>query len=99
MANFTAVKFMLMLYIAYRVPEEPIITMGDAVASFLEKSDPTTKDMCLLSIHDAREGGYKAIPREWSNQRFRWKDVASRKRRTTTLILYASRSPLQGIRR
>jgi hypothetical protein len=61
--------------------------MGDAVASFLENHDHTTKNMCLLSIKDAGKKGYHVGVREWLNERFRWKDVTSKKRRATTLIM------------
>jgi hypothetical protein len=46
-----------MFFVAFRILDDPLITMGDGVASFLEKADPTTKDMCLLSIHDVRKNG------------------------------------------
>ncbi|KAF2832511.1 hypothetical protein CC86DRAFT_366289 [Ophiobolus disseminans] len=83
------VKAAIMFFIVFRVGDEPLITMGDAAASFLETNDPTTKNMCLLSIHDARENGYKAGAREWLDQRYRWKDVTSMKRRTTTLAIFS----------
>jgi|TARA_R110002003_G_scaffold117_23_gene10482 hypothetical protein len=76
-----------MYFVAFRIRDEPLITMGDAVASFLEQADPTTKNMCLLSIHDVRKSGYQAGAREWLDRRLRWKDVASRKRRATTLAM------------
>jgi hypothetical protein len=76
-----------MFYIAFCIRDEPLITMGDAVASFLEKSDPTTKNMCLLSIRDVRTRGYQVGAREWLNERLKWKDVVSKKRRATTLAL------------
>jgi hypothetical protein len=69
------------------VPDEPLITMGDAVASFLQKNDSSTKNMCLLSIHDVRSNGYKAGARAWDDRRFRWKDVATRKRRNIMLAM------------
>jgi hypothetical protein len=78
-----------MLFVAFYVPDEPLITVGDAIASFLEKPDPTTKHMCLLSIHDVRKKDYQeANARAWLHQRYKWKDVASRKRRGTTLAMY-----------
>lgn len=76
-----------MFYIAFCIRDEPLITMGDAVASFLGKSDPTTKNMCLLSIRDVRRKGYQAGARQWLNERLKWKDVVSKKRRATTLAL------------
>lgn len=79
-----------MFYVAYCIPEQPLITMGDAVASFLERPDPYSQGLCLLSIHDVRKGDYETSTRKWTNERFRWKDVTSRKRRATTLSLYAT---------
>lgn len=37
-----------MLYITFMVPDEPMLTIGDAVSSFLTFPDPRTKGMCLL---------------------------------------------------
>jgi hypothetical protein len=85
--TLSLVKTVLMFYIVLYVRDEPLITMGDAVASFLESSDPITKDMCLLSIHDIRKNELQAGGREWRNSRFRWKDVASKKRRATTMLM------------
>lgn len=48
-------KAILIFYTAFGVKEEPLMTMGDAVASFLAEEDPTTKDMCLLTIHAAKK--------------------------------------------
>ncbi|KAH7093703.1 hypothetical protein FB567DRAFT_178552 [Paraphoma chrysanthemicola] len=83
------VKAVLMFLVAFRVKDEPLITMGDAVATYLEKPDSTSKDMCLLSIHDIRHSGYQTGAREWRDLRLRWKDVASKKRRATTLAIFA----------
>lgn len=80
-------KAVLMFYIAFYINDEPLITMGDAVASFLAENDPTTKNMCLLSIHEVRKNGYRAGARAWQDERLRWKDVTSKKRRVTTILL------------
>ena len=80
-------KALIMFFIVFRVQDEPLITMGDATASFLEHSDASTKGMCLMSIHDVRENGYKAGAREWLDQRYRWKDVTSKRRRATTIAM------------
>jgi hypothetical protein len=76
-----------MFYTAFCVNDEPLITMGDAVASFMKRADATTKDMCLLSIRDVRKKGPEAGPREWMNLRSKWKNAVSKKRRATTLAL------------
>ncbi|OQE46496.1 hypothetical protein PENCOP_c001G06293 [Penicillium coprophilum] len=41
----------------YRSP--PLLTVGDAVASFMEKPDSTTEGMCWLSNADVRRGAWK----------------------------------------
>jgi hypothetical protein len=61
--------------------------MGDAVASFLQKEDTSTKDMCLLSIHDVRSNGYKTGARAWDDRRFKWKDVTTKRRRNIILAM------------
>jgi len=47
-------KVLLMLYIAFGIKESPLMTMGDAVSSFLQQPDETTKSMCLLSKADVK---------------------------------------------
>lgn len=81
------VKAALMFYTAFRVKDDPLITMGDAVASFLETRDSMSKNMCLSSIKDIKQQGYKTGAREWRNTKLRWKDVTSRSRRFTTLAM------------
>jgi hypothetical protein len=41
-----------MFYVAFFIHDEPLMTIGDAVASFLEKEDITTKNMCLSTRAD-----------------------------------------------
>ena len=48
-------KAVLIFYTAFATKEEPLMTMGDAVVSFLEKEDLTTKGMCLLSLKDVKK--------------------------------------------
>lgn len=44
-----AVKMAGMLFVAYRLKDTPLITMGDAVESFLNEPDRTTEGRCLLT--------------------------------------------------
>jgi hypothetical protein len=81
-------KAVLMLIIVYTVKENPLLTMGDAVASFLDDDDTTTDDMGLVSIHDIKKG-YSAVQTTWDNPRHRWKDATSKRRRTVALVLYS----------
>jgi len=77
-----------MFYVAFSVHDEPLMTMGDAVASFLENEDLTTKEMCLSTQADFRNStGYQVGPRQWTNERFRWKDVTSTSRKIITVVM------------
>ncbi|KAG9185441.1 hypothetical protein G6011_07985 [Alternaria panax] len=65
------------------------MTMGDAVASFLDKKDVTTKNMCLSTPADFRNRKeYQLGPRQWGNERYRWKDATSRPRRFNTVVIF-----------
>lgn len=81
-----------MFYIVYSTQENPLMTMGDAVASFLDEKDVATKDSGLQSLKDIKKG-YSVGVRTWSVQRRRWRDATSRKRRFVTLTLYSSHTP------
>jgi len=83
-------KAILIFYTAIGIKENPLLTMGDAVASFLEKRDETTKGMCLLSVSDVKShrGYFPAGPKEWTGKVRRWKDVTSRTRRLVTFAMY-----------
>lgn len=76
-------KAALIFYTAFFTKEQPLMTMGDAVASFLEEEDPFTVGMCLASNRDT----WPKYPRQWAGARFRWKDVTSRTRRLSTFLL------------
>ena len=43
------------MMLALRVIRAPFATIGDAIQSFLERPDPYTKNLCLLSSHQAQE--------------------------------------------
>ncbi|KAI8930983.1 hypothetical protein NX059_011995 [Plenodomus lindquistii] len=83
------VKATLMFYIAFQIWEDPLVTMGDAVATFLKQEDIFTKDMCLASFGDLeRQKDYGSGSKPWSNHAYRWRDVTSKLRRATTLTLF-----------
>jgi hypothetical protein len=42
-------KALIMLFIAFRIKDRPLITIGDAIDSFLNMNDPATEGMCLIS--------------------------------------------------
>jgi hypothetical protein len=82
-------KAILIFYTALGTKENPLLTMGDAVASFLERKDETTRGMCLLSVRDvkAHDQYLLAGPQAWKGGQRRFKDVTSRTRRTVTFAL------------
>jgi len=47
-----------MLVVAFRLTGNPLITIGDALQSFLEAPDETTRDLCLFSRNDAETCEY-----------------------------------------
>jgi hypothetical protein len=77
---------MLMFYIWYSAKANPIVTMGDAVVSFLDERDVMTRNMGPLSICDFKKG-YTVGATTWTDSRWRWKDATSKMRRAMTLIL------------
>jgi hypothetical protein len=77
-----------MFYVAFHVHDEPLMTMGDAVASFLNSEDTTTRNMCLSTLADFKNRqGYQVGPRQWSPKGDRWKDVTSKSRRAFTAVV------------
>jgi hypothetical protein len=77
-----------MFYIAFRIGDEPLMTMGDAVASFLENQDHTTENMCLSTVKDLKQHKtYVVGPRQWTDTKYRWKDVTSLGRRVITVCM------------
>ncbi|KAL8916213.1 MAG: hypothetical protein Q9208_008642 [Pyrenodesmia sp. 3 TL-2023] len=64
------IKAACMISMVYRQDAQPLVTLGDAIASFLNDPDSTTQGNCLATKHH--------FPRhEWAQQPCRWatKDV------------------------
>ena len=79
MCNIT--KMIIMAYIAHKQPWEPLITVGDAIASFIVEPDLTTVNACLASREAFREP-LQWVPRtrSWRAVRHRWMKGASETR-------------------
>lgn len=45
------VKIALMMMILWRLNHETLVTVGDAIKSFIQRPDITTEDCCLVSRH------------------------------------------------
>ena len=47
-----AIKLAVMMFVATRLRDNPLITVGDAVESFLNENDKTTQELCLITKND-----------------------------------------------
>ncbi|KAJ3566646.1 hypothetical protein NPX13_g7059 [Xylaria arbuscula] len=76
-------------------------TLGDAVASFMQDPDETTRDMCLATKYDFLQQGKgffknwrkekpkpEPHPRKWKMSQKRWMSGATRPQWTCLIILY-----------
>ncbi|KAJ4371577.1 hypothetical protein N0V83_004796 [Neocucurbitaria cava] len=70
-----AIKVLTMCYLVFWRPAGRFLrTLGDAIASFLEEEDATTKDMCLVSSKQVRKHGFRTPydPQTYTGIRPRW---------------------------
>ena len=86
-------KSVLILFVAFRVKDEMLLNMGDAVASFLRRPDPITEGSCLLTRDEAaklmEKGPGHAVPwgpKVFHDKRRRWFNAVSRRRLLTVLL-------------
>jgi hypothetical protein len=56
---------------------QPLMTVGDAIASFLNEPDPATKSMCLADKSFFLKEGWQARRIRWWPKRHRWFRAAS----------------------
>jgi hypothetical protein len=84
-------KIGLMIFILWRLNQETIVTIGDAIKSFLHRPDSTTVNRCLMST--------RTIDRLWKTQeqfgqpfkqteREHWFVACSKRRWVISLLLY-----------
>ena len=84
------VKLVLMVLAITRLRQNPLITIGEAIASFLRTPDSTTRNMCLLSkatvddwsavVQSSRYELDNPPAKEWTQGKHRWADAVSKKR-------------------
>lgn len=76
------VKIAAMLLVALRDPGKKLVTIGDAISSFLENPDPTTIGHCLLdeqSLIKTESLSQDPDPKEWKPQQKRVFHAASKR--------------------
>jgi hypothetical protein len=90
-SNF--VKLVCMLWILFPLKEEEtFVTLGDAVSSFLQRSDENTENQCLLMKEDVVKKRWKpgySMPKGYvEGGKVRWFAAASRGRWAACVTLY-----------
>jgi hypothetical protein len=78
------VKAALMYATVFGIRESPLMTIGDAIASFLSRQDSSSKDLGLVSISDIRHGttfglgaaSYSPLRRRWFSAASKWRWAA-----------------------
>lgn len=84
------VKAAIMILTYSKLKEPTLVTVGDAIASFLDKPDPTTESICLSTKYSIDHGKWKTKSlRMWNPRRQFWFKAASTKRWITCNFLYA----------
>lgn len=83
--NFSKLVITCFLVASSLINKNPLVTIGDAAASFIESPDPTTKMMCLYTAKDMVGSGgapkeEAAIAREYRNSKERWSAAVSKRR-------------------
>jgi hypothetical protein len=81
-------KVVVMLLTFWKLKEPPLVTVGDAVASFLDKPDPSTVGICLSTKHSIVNREWRdQVPKMWAPKRHFWFKAASTKRWLTCNFL------------
>lgn len=91
------VKFICMILVVLNSKEPVLITIGDAISSFLDIRDQTTLDMCVATKWDIRKGYWEASNeglvrgmayRTWNPHRHHWFRATSIGRWVICIFLY-----------
>jgi hypothetical protein len=91
---FGAIKTVVIACLLFFRPQGRFLrTLGDAIASFLEDEDQTTKDMCLVSSKQIRRHGFQEPhePQVYTDTRPRWLSSANTTEFFSTIGVSASR--------
>lgn len=88
--GFNILKVIGVAYVCFRLPEDPLVTIGDAIQSFITKPDPYTKGMCLGTkdtIERYVAHGNSPPPARYRHKGQRWYRAATYKQWTFVMIL------------
>ena len=80
-------KTLIMAFTAFKMVWQPLITVGDGIASFLVEPDKTTKSACLLRVEDLGASSWFKFMRK--SKKTRWFQSSSLRRWLVCNALYA----------
>ncbi|KAF4544456.1 uncharacterized protein LTHEOB_6026 [Lasiodiplodia theobromae] len=89
-ANAIKAAAMIATLLQYKRPA--LVTIGDALASFLEEADETTRGLCLATANEFASGSWDARPRIFSRElkTIKRSTGASRQQWITTMAAFAT---------
>lgn len=82
-----------MVYVAFYMKDDPLITVGDAIQSFLSRPDKAATGMCLTSKADVVSKSIATLmsdlqPKPFQPKRAQWRTAASKCRWTLFILLF-----------
>jgi hypothetical protein len=82
------VKLLCMSLTIWKCTEFSMVTLGDAISNFLERPDPYTNGMCLVTKKEIENGGWlRNQPKRWQDRRsFRYEAAGLRRWITTNTL-------------
>lgn len=96
--GFNLVKSSILLYTWLGIPDAPILTIGDAITSFLHHPDPSSQNGCFLTSREVKSMrqslSNKFIrkplhkPRAFKDRRKSWYSAASGRRWALTICIW-----------
>ncbi|KAH7115309.1 hypothetical protein B0J11DRAFT_496386 [Dendryphion nanum] len=82
-------KVLLILYTIFTIEQDPLMTMGDAVASFINIKDPTTTTTSIMTVWGIKKNrGFSSTgPIFWKGKEDLWMASARRARPISTFVM------------
>ncbi|KAJ9604505.1 hypothetical protein H2200_011341 [Cladophialophora chaetospira] len=91
--GFNVLKAIGVAYVVFSLGEAPLITVGDALQSFICNPDSTTEGMCLAShqsiVAASKLGGYKSMPMRYDPKQHRFYEAATWRQWTFLLVVFS----------
>ncbi|CAH0026570.1 unnamed protein product [Clonostachys rhizophaga] len=90
--NLTKLIIVTLILFGNCLDWDPLVTIGDASASFIKRPDPNTRGMCLSATEEIMEcwGSKRPMPQEYRLHSNRWASAVSRGRWIFAICLIAA---------